>query len=62
MKTESWEFYVDDTGLFRWRLMNCYGRITAMALDGFSNREDCLEDARINGFAGDVTTLLFVTI
>ncbi len=61
MKTDSWEFYIDNTSHYRWRLINCYGRIIRMAINGFLNREDCLEDARLHGFTGDVTTLLFTT-
>jgi uncharacterized protein YegP (UPF0339 family) len=62
MKIDRWEFYIDNNGLYRWRLINAYSRIIGMALNGFSNRDDCLEDARLNGFSDEVTALLFTTI
>jgi len=50
--TDSWEFYVDGVGEWRWRRTASNGRIVGASSQGYKNRSDCVENARRNGYTG----------
>ena len=52
MAQDKWEFYKDGEGLWRWRRVADNGRIVGASSQGYVNREDCVENARRNGYTG----------
>ena len=46
------EFYKDDQGEFRWRLVAANGNVLAVASEGYKNRKDC-EDIADSIFFGN---------
>jgi len=49
---DSWEFYQDSQRLWRWRRVASNGRIVGASSQGYVNRQDCVENARRNGYQG----------
>ncbi len=41
----SWEFYEDASGAWRWKDAAVDGRVIAAATEGFETKADCLEGA-----------------
>jgi Uncharacterized conserved protein len=52
MSKETWEFYVDANGKWRWRRTAANGNITGASTQGYVNKSDCVENARLNGYTG----------
>lgn len=52
MDNDTWEFYKDAEGLWRWRRIASNGRIVGSSSQGYVNRADCVENARRNGYTG----------
>ena len=50
-ENDSWEFYKDNAGEWRWRRTAPNGRIVAASSQGYKNRADCQENARRNGWS-----------
>jgi len=50
--TDTWDFYVDSAGEWRWRRTASNGRIVGASSQGYKNRSDCVENARRNGYTG----------
>lgn len=49
----AWRFYRDDASRWRWKyVMN--GKTVARAYEGFERYRDCIQDARLHGYNGDV--------
>lgn len=49
---DSWEFYKDNVGHWRWRRTAPNGRIVGASAEGYVNRADCEANARRNGWRG----------
>jgi uncharacterized protein YegP (UPF0339 family) len=49
---DKWEFYKDNAGKWRWRRTASNGRIVGAATEGYSNKSDCISNARRNGYTG----------
>jgi len=49
---DNWEFYTDASGDWRWRRIAPNGRIVGSASQGYSNKSDCEDNARRNGWLG----------
>lgn len=53
MTQDTWEFYTDNRGDWRWRRVAANGRIVGASSQGFSSRQACVENARRNGYTGN---------
>ncbi|MBA3725981.1 MAG: DUF1508 domain-containing protein [Armatimonadetes bacterium] len=49
---DTWEFYKDPQGKWRWRRVAPNGRIVGQSSEGYNNRSDCEDNARRNGWPG----------
>ncbi|MDM1514698.1 YegP family protein [Myroides odoratimimus] len=49
---DKWEFYVDPKGQYRWRRIASNGRIVGASTQGYVNRQDCVDNAKRNGYKG----------
>lgn len=49
---DRWEFYTDAQGQWRWRRIAVNGRIVGASSQGYTNRADCVENARRHGYRG----------
>ena len=45
---DTWEIYYSNDG-WRWRRTASNGRIVGASTQGYSNRQDCIDNARRNG-------------
>jgi uncharacterized protein YegP (UPF0339 family) len=50
--SDTWEFYKDSSGEWRWTRRAANGRIVGASSQGYQNREDCVANARRNGYTG----------
>ena len=50
---DKWEIYKDARGDWRWRRTAANGRIVGASSEGYSNRADCVANAKRNGYTGD---------
>ncbi len=53
MSEDTWDFYVDEAGKWRWRRTASNGRITGASSQGYANKSDCVDNARRNGYKGE---------
>lgn len=49
---DKWEIYQDAQGKWRWRRTAPNGHIVGASTEGYNNREDCVANARRNGYTG----------
>lgn len=49
---DTWDFYTDGKGEWRWRRTASNGRIVGASSQGYVNRADCIANARRNGYTG----------
>jgi uncharacterized protein YegP (UPF0339 family) len=49
---DKWEFYQDSKKEWRWRRIARNGRIVGASTQGYTNKSDCIENARRNGYKG----------
>lgn len=49
---DTWQFYRDNQGYWRWRRVASNGRIVGAASEGYVNRSDAESNARRNGWNG----------
>jgi uncharacterized protein YegP (UPF0339 family) len=49
---DKWEFYKDAQGKWRWRRIASNGKIVGASTEGYSNRQDCVNNAKRNGYTG----------
>ena len=49
---DTWEFYKDPSGSWRWRRTAANGRIVGSSTQGYTNKSDCEDNARRNGWKG----------
>ena len=47
---DKWEFYTDKAGEYRWRRTASNGNIVGASTEGYTNKADCLANARRNGY------------
>ena len=52
MAEETWEFYRDENDKWRWRRTAPNGRIIGASSQGYVNKSDCVENARLHGYTG----------
>ena len=50
---DRWEFYKDTQGEWRWKRTAPNGREVGNSGEGYKNREDCVANARRNGYTGN---------
>lgn len=50
--SDSWEFYKDNQGQWRWRRTSSNGCIVGASTEGYHNRSDCVANARRHGYRG----------
>jgi len=48
----TWEFYTDRAGKWRWRVFARNGRIVGASSQGYVWRIDCVANARRHGYSG----------
>lgn len=48
---DKWEFYKDNQNQWRWRRTAPNGRIVGAATEVYINKQDCLNNARRNGYS-----------
>jgi uncharacterized protein YegP (UPF0339 family) len=53
-RERKWEFYQDKAAKFRWKLWAANGNVIAASSQGYSTLKDCVHNASILGYAGDV--------
>lgn len=49
---DTWEFYKDKAGKWRWRRQAANGKIVGSAAQGYVNKADCQDNAKRNGWKG----------
>ena len=47
---DTWEFYKDKKGEWRWRRTAANGRIVGASTEGYINKIDCVANAERNGY------------
>ena len=52
MDTDTWDFYKDNKGEWRWTRKARNGRIVGSSSEGYKNRADCVQNARRHGYRG----------
>ena len=50
MSKETWEFYTDANNKWRWRRTAANGNIVGASTQGYVNKSDCIENARLHGY------------
>jgi uncharacterized protein YegP (UPF0339 family) len=50
--SDKWEFYKDTKGEWRWRRISSNGNIVGSSSQGYVNKEDCIANAKRNGYTG----------
>ena len=50
---DKWEFYKDHQGEWRWRRTASNGRIVGASTEGYKNKQDCIDNAKRNGYSGE---------
>ncbi len=51
-ENDSWSFYQDTQGKWRWRRTAPNGKIVGSSSEGYENRSDCVANAQRNGYSG----------
>lgn len=49
---DTWKFYQDPNGYWRWTRTASNGRIVGASTEGYVSRSDCEANARRNGWLG----------
>jgi uncharacterized protein YegP (UPF0339 family) len=49
---DRWMFYQDNLGQWRWRRTAINGRVVGASTEGYWNRQDCVDNAKRNGYPG----------
>lgn len=52
MNDLKWEFYQDSSNEWRWRAISSNGRIVAASSEGFSSKQNAINNARFSGYKG----------
>lgn len=52
VRKDVWKFYVHDNGTWAWKHRNSAYELVGHT-DGFKTLEECMADARLNGFKDD---------
>ncbi len=47
-----WKFYKDPRGKWRWQAKHANGNIAKASTQGYFNKKECLENARLPGYKG----------
>jgi len=55
MVNDTWEFYKDAKGEWRWRRTSANGKIVGASTEGYKNKIDCIENAKRHGFSENPT-------
>lgn len=51
-ENDKWDFYEDKGGDWRWRRTATNGNIVGASTQGYSNKSDCEDNAKRNGWGG----------
>jgi len=49
---DKWEFFKDTENHWRWRRISPNGNIVGASSEGYTNKADCVGNARRNGWKG----------
>lgn len=49
---DKWTFYKDNAGKWRWTRTAPNGKIVGSSSQGYTNKSDCIDNARRNGYKG----------
>jgi uncharacterized protein YegP (UPF0339 family) len=49
---DKWEIYKDNKGEWRWKRTAPNGNEVGASTEGYKNREDCVANAKRNGYTG----------
>jgi uncharacterized protein YegP (UPF0339 family) len=49
-ENDRWEFYQDNRSEWRWRRIASNGQIVGASSEGYTSRQNCVENARRNGY------------
>ena len=52
--SDKWEFYKDGNKKWRWRRTAPNGKIVGASTEGYVNKSDCIENAKRNGYIGQL--------
>jgi len=52
IQMDKWEFYQDASKSWRWRRVAGNGKIVGASSQGYTNKSDCVDNARRNGYSG----------
>jgi len=51
-----WNFYIDESGQHRWNKKSASnGETVGASTEGYVNKQDCIDNAVINGYKGRIT-------
>lgn len=50
---DTWLIYQDQLGQWRWRRTAPNGRVVGASTEGYSSRQECVANARRNGYTGN---------
>ena len=50
---DRFEFYLDNSGKWRWRRYSSNGRIVGSSSQGYASKQGCIENAKRNAYKGD---------
>ena len=50
MAIDTWDFFKDAKGEWRWRVTAFDGKIVGSSKKGFESKADCINDAKLNGY------------
>lgn len=49
---DKWEFYQDKANEWRWRRKASNGKIVGASSEGYSSKQNCIDNAKRNGYKG----------
>lgn len=50
---DKWEFYKDNAGEWRWRRIARNGQVVGACHEGYTTKQNCIENARRHGYKGN---------
>lgn len=53
MAEDTWKFYRDTNGEWRWQRIAPNGKVVGASTESYKNRDDCVANARRHGYKGN---------
>jgi len=53
---DKWEFYKDSKEEWRWRRIASNGKIVGASTEGYKNKQNCINNAKRNGYKEEYET------